>query len=267
MSATRTRRASVGGLLLAVVAVVIAVLLAPAVAVPPDGIPEDTPGTSASVSPSTVAVGGVINFTVKGYPGGETLYIKIDDEKYCTSPPYGACVYHQQKIPANGTITGSFQLPAGLKPGQHQLRFLASKLIEDGDNVSVKGYTRPSPTFTVVAAGSTGSSGSGSSAGSGSSSDSDASTTTNDTTTDGTSGAAAADQTPAGQVVMAAPLSTAEATESPTDDVQAAGEPVAAAVTADDGLVPVPWIGMAVLVACLLASSVVTSVVLWKRRD
>ncbi len=129
-----------------------------AAAVPGGGAGADTPGTSASVSPRQVAPGGLLSFRVSGFPGGETLYVKIDDGQSCSAASvHGACVVHQQAIPASGTVTGSFAVPRDLAAGEHWLRFLASEEVTDasGAYAGTKGYTaRGGSDFTVVAGGS-----------------------------------------------------------------------------------------------------------------
>ncbi|WP_159501308.1 hypothetical protein [Microbacterium sp. 18062] len=174
------RRSRLAAALLAA-GVTLAVLLpaAPAAAIPPDGAGPDTPGTSASVSPRTLEPCQTIGFTVSGYPGGETLYVKIDDGiGYGGESVQGGGVWYMQAIPASGTVSGSFELPCGIAAGSHWLRFLASEEIRDADGAyqGVIGYTRRGGSdFTVVAAsgganadtGTDGSNGSGGSSGRG----------------------------------------------------------------------------------------------------
>jgi len=128
-----------------------------AVAIPGGGAGSDTPGTSASVSPRRIAPGALLSFRVSGFPGGETLHVKIDDGRSCSATSvHGACVVHQQAIPASGTVTGSFAVPRDLAAGEHWLRFLASEEVTDasGAYAGTKGYTaRGASDFTVVAAG------------------------------------------------------------------------------------------------------------------
>lgn len=145
---------------LAVLALLAGVLLAsPAAAVPTGGASPDTPGTSASVSPRSLAAGTTISFTVGGFPAGEVVYVKIDDGGYCDQQGvHGACVVHQQRIGADGRVAGSFVLPAGLPTGAHWLRFLASEELTDdqGAYLGVKGYTRRGGAdFRVVASSGT----------------------------------------------------------------------------------------------------------------
>ncbi|QLQ09225.1 MAG: hypothetical protein HZY75_01080 [Nocardioidaceae bacterium] len=111
------------------------------------------PGTKSSLNPTSLAAGERITFKVSGFPGGETLYIKIDDGKACGDTSQGGCVYHTQKIAKNGTVSGALTLPGDIKPGKHWLRFLASEpvLKPDGSIKGIKGYTLRSPDFTIAA--------------------------------------------------------------------------------------------------------------------
>lgn len=132
-----------------------ALLAAPATAVPSGGPSPDTPGTSATVSPRSLQAGGTVSYRITGFPGGEIVYIKIDDGRFCSqSGVHGACVVQQQRIPASGTVTGSLVLPSDLSTGRHWLRFLASKEMyaADGAYEGVKGFTlRGNSDFTVTA--------------------------------------------------------------------------------------------------------------------
>lgn len=234
-------------------------------AIPPDGAGADTPGTSASVSPRTLAPGATIRFTLSGFPAGEVVYVKIDDGTECDAAAvHGACVYHQQRIGSSGSVSGSFEVPTGLKPGAHWLRFLASEEMtdKDGTYLGVKGYTHRGGTdFTVVAAtkgtttkeGGTGTSGSTGAPG----------TTTSSGTTGGSTGTGEA----ADKLVVAAP--TAAATASATPAVTAsvtpsaaapaeaptpapAAAPAAAPVDAGSG---VPWIGVGAVAVALVVGA------------
>lgn len=140
--------AVLGGVLLAIAGG------AAAVGLPAGGAGPDTPGTSSSVSPSTLAPGDWISFTVNGFPAGETVYIKIDDGVgYGDTTVQGSGVIHKQAINSRGTASGSFQLPADIAPGAHWLRYLASAYVDPSDpNKGVLGYTnRGGSDFTVVA--------------------------------------------------------------------------------------------------------------------
>ena len=137
---------------LVVAAVSFAVGAPAAWATPADGASQDTAGTSATVSPRTLAAGATISFTLRGFPAGQTVNVKIDDGHLCTDTSHGACVYLQQKIPASGTVSGSLTLPHTLAAGAHWLRFLASAPAPNGNGTI--GYTcRGNSDFTVVGAG------------------------------------------------------------------------------------------------------------------
>ncbi|MDR1213454.1 MAG: hypothetical protein LBK54_05120 [Propionibacteriaceae bacterium] len=141
-------------------------------ALPPDGAGADTPGTASSVWPTSLAPCATINFSVSGYPAGETVYVKIDDGiGYGDTSVQGSGVWHSQAIPNSGRVSGSFELPCDITPGEHWLRFLASAYVDPSDpNKGVIGFTRRGGAdFIVVAAGSGGNTGSGNAgAGSGS---------------------------------------------------------------------------------------------------
>lgn len=123
-------------------------------ALPPGGASTDTEGTAGTVSPRTLGAGEVLSFSISGFPAGETVNVKIDDGEFCSQKGvHGACVVHQQRIASDGTVQGSFVLPADLPTGKHWLRFLASAEIldDEGRYVGVKPYTlRGDTDFTVV---------------------------------------------------------------------------------------------------------------------
>ena len=129
----------------------------PAAALPPDGAGSDTPGTSSSVSPSTLEPCQTLSFTVSGFPAGETVYVKIDDGVgYGDTSVQGSGVVHMQAIPSSGTVNGSFALPCSITPGTHWLRYLATQYVDHNNpGAGTIGFTnRGNSTFTVVAAGS-----------------------------------------------------------------------------------------------------------------
>ncbi|SKB09401.1 hypothetical protein [Aeromicrobium choanae] len=242
----------------------------PAAALPPGGADPDTPGTSASASPTRVAPGDRLSFTVTGFPAGETVFVKIDDGTQCDAAAvHGACVYHQQKIPSSGTVSGSFTVPGDLAPGAHWLRFLASEpILRDGQQVGVKGYTaRGRSDFTVVAGSgsnagaATGSGGSSASKGSASGAAGGA------TGTAAGAGGSTAGATP-GEVVKVAPPTTAKpsataTTAAPTEaPVAAAPTEQTATSTSDSGF---PWIGALGLVGIVALSFVGTRLTLSRR--
>ncbi len=259
--------------LVALGAAVLLAPLGPAAAIPPGGADPDTPGTSASVSPKQVTAGARIAFTVKGYPAGETVYVKIDDGTACDAAAvHGACVYHQQKIPSSGTVSGSFTLPANLAKGAHWLRFLASApIMKDGQQVGVNGFTtRGASDFTVVGAAGAGAGTTRDSSGSsGTANGSSSGSTGNSGSGTGTS----TDGSVAGGVVAVTPGASASttATTAPTtsagpsaaaDDVTAAAEQTA---TQDSGS-GFPWIGVLGFAGIVVLSFVGTRLATSRRR-
>lgn len=263
-----SRRPSHLALLLGAVIALLALASAPATAIPPDGAGADTPGTSAGVSERTLRAGEVIHFTVSGFPANEVVYVKIDDGKFCAKAGvHGACVVHQQRIPGNGRVTGSFVLPRDIKPGKHWLRFLASQELTDssGNYLGIKGFTCRGKTDFSVVAGSASPSGGGTPATGGSATGSEAPATTGDATGDGATGDAAAGDTAAVRAVKAGgtlrvpapppsattpePSAPAPATETP-EPVAAAPVRQAATTESDDTGFPVAGVvGLALLVA------------------
>ena len=132
-------------------AAALALVLPSAAALPPGGAEGSTEGTSSTVTGS-VEAGGTLSFSLSGFPAGETVSIKIDDGALDGSDNSvsGTGVVHQQKIGANGSVSGSFVLPSYVKPGTHWLRFLASQDIPESQGGGTKGFTNRSPQFTVT---------------------------------------------------------------------------------------------------------------------
>ncbi|MCZ4123081.1 HtaA domain-containing protein [Streptomyces sp. H39-S7] len=94
---------------------------------------------SATTGATTVTAGGSLGFSVAGYPAGQKLTVKLDDDG----------ILSQFTIKADGTYAGSVTIPKDTATsGSHWLRFLAPN-----PATSVKGAS-----FTVTAA-STGSAG------------------------------------------------------------------------------------------------------------
>lgn len=148
----------------------LALVLPSAAALPPGGADDSTEGTSSTVTGS-VEAGGTLSFSLSGFPAGETVSIKIDDGALDGSDNSvsGTGVVHQQKIGANGSVSGSFVLPSYVKPGVHWLRFLASQEIPESQGGGTKGFSNRSPQFTVTGSASdSGDQGGAAAAGSGS---------------------------------------------------------------------------------------------------
>lgn len=235
-------------------------LAGPAGAIPDDGPGADTPGTSVSVSPTTLHAGDTISFRVSGFPAGEIVYVKIDDGKFCSqSGVHGACVVHQQRIPRSGPVVGSLVLPSDLAAGRHWLRFLASKELyaADGSYQGVKGYTlRGNSGFTVVAA-TSGTTGSSSTA----ATDPTAAATSDSTTeADGDADSTEAGAATAGATLVVTPSSApatsapaeADTTLTPSAVPSTDAQPAAATTVPEDDAFPVVGVvGLAAL--CLVA--------------
>ncbi len=118
--------------------------------IPPGGAGANTDGTTSTVSPSTVAIGGTLSFTVGGNPAGETVYVKIDDGQYQgVGKISGADIVATAAIGSDGTASGSITIPSDLAAGEHTLRFLASAKPASGSGNL--GYTHRSDVFTVTA--------------------------------------------------------------------------------------------------------------------
>ncbi|WP_167146680.1 DNA-directed RNA polymerase II [Actinomyces sp. ZJ308] len=109
-----------------------------------------TTGTASTVSPSTVAVGGTIMYTVSGFPGGVTVQVLIDDGALVASRPSESEVVTTITIKQDGTASGSFELPEYVEQGSHWLRFRVSGAqgvtAQEGNAAD---YTNKSPYFTV----------------------------------------------------------------------------------------------------------------------
>ncbi|APT93412.1 hypothetical protein CPHO_11515 [Corynebacterium phocae] len=157
-----------------------------ALALPPGGAGDDTPGTYSSVSPSEVEQCGYLDFEVGGFPAGEIVNIKIDDGAGFGGDMsvQGQGVVARHKINSDGTASGSIEVPCDLPPGQHHLRYLAT---EGERNL---GYTnRGGSNFTVIKAANDSADNSGGGSNSGDSdSDSNSNSGTTSTGTDSNRG-------------------------------------------------------------------------------
>lgn len=109
-----------------------------------------TTGTASTVSPSTVAVGGTIMYTVSGFPGSVTVQVLIDDGALASPQPSEPEVVASITINQDGTASGSFELPDYVEQGNHWLRFRVSEAqgvaAQEGNAAD---YTNKSPYFTV----------------------------------------------------------------------------------------------------------------------
>ncbi|WP_327178944.1 hypothetical protein OG599_29170 [Streptomyces sp. NBC_01335] len=77
-----------------------------------------TSATSATITAgSSVAAGGKVSFRLTGYPAGQQITVKFDDDEIIGQWPDG--------IAADGTFSGTVTVPATATKGAHWLRFLA----------------------------------------------------------------------------------------------------------------------------------------------
>lgn len=113
---------------------------------------ESTVGTASTVSPSTVAVGGTLTYTLSGFPQGATVQILIDDGAL-VSPAAAAAgndVVTELVVGPDGTAAGTVELPDYVAKGTHWLRFrISAGQGLQAAAVSTVDYTNKSPYFTV----------------------------------------------------------------------------------------------------------------------
>ena len=264
----------------------LALVLPSAAALPPGGADDSTEGTSSTVTGS-VEAGGTLSFSLSGFPAGETVSIKIDDGALDGSDNSvsGTGVVHQQKIGANGSVSGSFVLPSYVKPGTHWLRFLASQEIPESQGGGTKGFSNRSPQFTVTgsasdsgdqggAGGAAAGSGSGASGAGGSSNAGGGSGSGSDSGAGANAGVGAAgvagSQATASAGASAKPTSgTLKVTASPSAKKQA--QPAATTVTTIVAMEQspksaFPVLGVSVFSAALLIGAVAIGAVLLRNR-
>lgn len=72
-------------------------------------------GAKAGITASRVQAGGTLHFEVTGFPAGEQVTIKLDDE----------AILGQWKTDGDGSHEGDVTVPADTPAGDHWLRFLA----------------------------------------------------------------------------------------------------------------------------------------------
>lgn len=109
---------------------------------------ESTVGTASTVSPSTLAAGGTLTFTLSGFPQGATVQIVVDDGGLV--PPRDAAagldVVAEVVVGTDGTASGAIEMPDYVGKGAHWLRFRVSQAPEDPTlTVPAAEYTNKSP--------------------------------------------------------------------------------------------------------------------------
>lgn len=110
---------------------------------------DSTTGTASTVSPSTVAVGGTLSYTLSGFPQGAEVAILIDDGDLGPGGQTG--VIGELTVGEDGTYVGAVELPAYVAKGAHWLRFRVTSGEDIPTNaVRTMDYTNKSPYFTVA---------------------------------------------------------------------------------------------------------------------
>ncbi|MDO4900409.1 hypothetical protein [Actinomyces sp.] len=108
-----------------------------------------TTGTASTVSPSTIAVGGTLTYTLSGFPQGATVEILIDDGDLAPGGESG--VVDKLTVGEDGTHSGAVELPSYVAKGTHWLRFRVTAGEDIPTNtVRTLDYTNKSPYFTVA---------------------------------------------------------------------------------------------------------------------
>ncbi|QHO90949.1 hypothetical protein CWT12_05895 [Actinomyces sp. 432] len=135
-----------------VLAVLLALLLTvvPGAAARADSVMGDsTMGTASTVSPSTIAVGGTLTYTLSGFPQGASVEILVDDHD--SAPGGDSGVIGELTVGEDGTYAGALALPGYISKGPHWLRFRVTAGEDIPTNaVRTLDYTNKSPYFNVA---------------------------------------------------------------------------------------------------------------------
>lgn len=111
-----------------------------------------TTGTASTVSPSTIAVGGSLAYTLSGFPPSSTVEVLVDDGGLVQQDASDAGVVARISVSEDGTVSGAVELPGYVTEGTHWLRFRA---VAGSDvptsQIRTLDYTNKSPFFTVGA--------------------------------------------------------------------------------------------------------------------
>ena len=111
-----------------------------------------TTGTASTVSPSTIAVGGSLAYTLSGFPPSSTVEVLVDDGGLVQQDSSDAGVVARISVSEDGTFSGAVELPVYVTEGTHWLRFRAVAGADvPTSQIRTLDYTNKSPFFTVGA--------------------------------------------------------------------------------------------------------------------
>ncbi len=111
-----------------------------------------TTGTASTVSPSTIAVGGSLAYTLSGFPPSSTVEVLVDDGGLVQPDASDAGVVARISVSKDGTVSGAVELPVYVTEGTHWLRFRAVAGADvPTSQIRTLDYTNKSPFFTVGA--------------------------------------------------------------------------------------------------------------------
>ena len=111
-----------------------------------------TTGTASTVSPSTIAVGGSLAYTLSGFPPSSTVEVLVDDGGLVQQDSSDAGVVARISVSEDGTVSGAVELPVYVTEGTHWLRFRAVAGADvPTSQIRTLDYTNKSPFFTVGA--------------------------------------------------------------------------------------------------------------------
>ena len=76
-----------------------------------------TTGTASTVSPSTIAVGGSLTYTLSGFPPSSTVEVLVDDGGLVQQDSSDAGVVARISVSEDGTFSGAVELPVYITEG------------------------------------------------------------------------------------------------------------------------------------------------------
>ena len=110
-----------------------------------------TTGTASTVSPSTIAVGGSLAYTLSGFPPSSTVEVLVDDGGLVQQDSSDAGVVARISVSEDGTFSGAVELPVYVTEGTHWLRFRAVAGADvPTSQIRTLDYTNKSPFFTCL---------------------------------------------------------------------------------------------------------------------